>query len=164
MLYTENQSGFTVWDYGPIEGIRHPKNIESLWTAEELAVVSLYKLVDGGTPEGMKSTGSTIQRVNGVVTRVHTHEVIPDHERALAITLSRAQLRNMFVEDGKPANYIKTLVSAMPAGKPRERAIVMLEDVNTFPRDHTLLTKIVAADLYTDAQLDTMWVAAGVGV
>lgn len=75
--------------------------------------------------------------------------------------LTRAQLRNMFVEDGKPANFIKTLVSAMPAGKPRERAIVMLEDTSIFSRDHILLVKIVAAELYTDAQIDTMWVAEG---
>lgn len=82
---------------------------------------------------------------------------------AASYTLTRAQLRNMFVEDGKTANFIKTLVIAMPTGKARERAIIMLEDTDTFTRDHILLTKIVAAGLYTDAQLDAMWIAQGSG-
>ena len=78
---------------------------------------------------------------------------------ALDYQLTRAQLRNMFVEDGKPADFIKTLVLTMTAGKPRERAIVMLEDTDLFPRNHILLVKIVTANLYTDAQIDTMWLA-----
>lgn len=73
-LYLENPANtFTVWAGEAIDDIRHPLNIEQLWTAEELAAVGLYLPADAdAVPDGKMVTSTDVERVAGVVKYVNT--------------------------------------------------------------------------------------------
>lgn len=73
-LYLEAPAGiFTAWFGQPINGIRYPRSIESLWLADELAAIGLYDPAPADpVPDGKISTAVTVDRVEGVVRFVHT--------------------------------------------------------------------------------------------
>ena len=57
--------------------VQHPWAITYLWSAQELAAIGVYPIVEPITPEGKVSTGSSLVFANGVVTREHTYADIP---------------------------------------------------------------------------------------
>ncbi len=63
------------WKGEALQGLRHPKNIEKLWTVEELAAVGLVKAIAFVIPQDWRATGPSTWDVNGVETR--PIEVIP---------------------------------------------------------------------------------------
>jgi len=63
------------WTGEPLNGIKHPKNIEVMWIVEELAAVGLVKAIPFVVPGGWRSTGATTWDANGVATR--PIEIIP---------------------------------------------------------------------------------------
>lgn len=72
MLYLEDGPGYFVeWRGEPLDDVRHPLNIEQLWSADELADINLYVPVDPDIPAGKRVVSQTVQRVNGIVTFVH---------------------------------------------------------------------------------------------
>lgn len=97
-LYLETPSGFTPWAGEAIgegeEAVHYPLHVEQLWSAQELAAIGLYLPAEADpVPDGKVVTGTTIERVNGVVSYVHTladapyptvDEVVFERERRLA--------------------------------------------------------------------------------
>lgn len=79
MLYREvSPSTFEPWTGQPIQDVQYPRSIETKWAAAELAALGLYApLPADPIPEGKRSTGRTVQRVNGDVKFVHALEDIP---------------------------------------------------------------------------------------
>jgi len=78
MLYLETSPNtFSEWTGQPISGVLHPRNIEQLWSAADLAKVGLYAPSTPAVPEGKIVTGQTVQRVNGAVTWVYTLDDAP---------------------------------------------------------------------------------------
>jgi uncharacterized protein YeaC (DUF1315 family) len=81
-LYLETPSGFVAWTGQPIgegeEAVCHPLHIEQLWSAGALADWGLYEPAAGdAVPEGKVVTETAVQRVEGVVTFVHTLADLP---------------------------------------------------------------------------------------
>jgi hypothetical protein len=77
MLYYENPANiFTAWIGQDIGDVRHPIDIETKWTAQELATINLYAPARDDVPEGKQIASSTVQRVAGVVKFVDTYEDI----------------------------------------------------------------------------------------
>jgi hypothetical protein len=75
MLYLENPANtFTAWIGQDIDDVRHPLDIETKWTAEELAAIGLYAPARDEVPAGKLIAASTVQRVGGVVKFVDTYE------------------------------------------------------------------------------------------
>ena len=72
-LYLETSSEtFTAWRGEAIEGVRYPLAIEQRWNADKLAEKGLYAPAAADpAPEGKIVTGTTVQRVSGVVKFVH---------------------------------------------------------------------------------------------
>lgn len=77
MLYREVSDGFVPWDGSPINDIKYPLNIETLWNAQELAAIGLYLPVVPAIPEGTIVVGESVTRVNGVVTYIYALEDAP---------------------------------------------------------------------------------------
>ncbi len=63
------------WKGEPLNGIKHPKNIEIMWIAEELAAVGLVLAIPFVVPEGYHATGPSTYDASGQETR--PVEVIP---------------------------------------------------------------------------------------
>ena len=78
MLYLETSPGeFTPWCGEPINDIRHPLDIEWLWSPDELATVGLYDPEGGDPPpDGFRVADTSVQRVAGTVKHVHIYEAI----------------------------------------------------------------------------------------
>ena len=74
MLYRETSPNtFTVWNGEPINDIQHPLEIERVWSSEQLNAVGLYRIeIETDIPEGKRSTGFTIEMINGVLNKVHS--------------------------------------------------------------------------------------------
>lgn len=77
MLYRETPQGFVGWIGEPIDGIKHPLNIEALWSAQDLVAIGLYRPEVPVIPDNKIVTGEIVARVNGVVTYVYTLEDAP---------------------------------------------------------------------------------------
>lgn len=83
MLYLETSSNnFTIWNGEPIDGITHPKNINNLWTEEELAQINLFEPDSPEEPEQdwVTKAGKHVERDGEVVKFVYDLEVIPLQE------------------------------------------------------------------------------------
>ena len=96
MLYLDNGDGtFELWTGWPIGDVLYPLNIEALWSADDLAALDLYQPVDPGIPADKVSTGSSVQRVDGVVAIVYVlvdrtvdpTEVDAERDRRIALPL-----------------------------------------------------------------------------
>lgn len=71
MLYREMPDGsFKPWFGEELDGVWHSRNIESLWTEEELAAVGLFKAIVPEPPPGKHSVADRVERVDGVVQHV----------------------------------------------------------------------------------------------
>ena len=75
-LHLDAPSGFVRWAGAPINGVLYPVNIEQLWTAQELEAIGLWRddmiAPAEPVPEGKIATAVNVERVNDVVTFVHT--------------------------------------------------------------------------------------------
>jgi hypothetical protein len=57
------------WRGEALNGVKHPKNIEVLWTVEDLAAVGLVKAIPFEIPEGYHATGSSTYDATGQESR-----------------------------------------------------------------------------------------------
>jgi hypothetical protein len=78
-LFKDNLDGnFTAWKGEAIGDIRHPLDIGTKWTSEELAAVGLYAPVEADpVPDGFRIVSRSVQRVGNVVQVVNVTEAIP---------------------------------------------------------------------------------------
>lgn len=68
----------TRWRLEPLNGISHPRNIETLWSDAELAAIGLYRVVPFVLPEGKrKVSGPTYEIVDGKAVESFVVEDIP---------------------------------------------------------------------------------------
>jgi hypothetical protein len=74
--------------------LRHPSNIEVLWTAEELAAVGLVKAVRFVVPEGKRAIGTPSYDKNGV----ETYAVEDTPSPALARKSDLDAIRELLIE------------------------------------------------------------------
>lgn len=158
-LWLEDQGSFHEWDgREKIGDISYQPNIGDLWTAEDLAVIGLYKPVEPPVPFGKVVVGKTVQRSNGVVTYLYTLESVPLSD------LNRIQFRFMVKKLGVgPA--IEQAIAAMPAGSELEQngkilAETLWEDGQLFERSHPLFTQLAPSVGLSPEQIDAAWLVA----
>lgn len=77
MLFLETSKGFVPWNGEPIDGKRHPLNIEDLWSKEALAELRLFLPERAPIPEGKIVTGETVGREGGKVVVIYQLEDAP---------------------------------------------------------------------------------------
>jgi hypothetical protein len=74
MLYKEISGSFVPWHGEKIDGIKHPSNIEVVWTTQDLIAIGLYRPVVPPVPDNKVIIRESVERVNGIVTYVYTLE------------------------------------------------------------------------------------------
>lgn len=71
-LFQKIGSVYTPWVGDPVDGVRHPMNIETAWSTEELAAINLYTPAPAApVPDGKVSTSVIVVDVGGVPSYVH---------------------------------------------------------------------------------------------
>lgn len=158
-LWLEENGAFREWDgREKIGDVSYQPNIGDLWTDDELAAIGLYRPIEPEIPTGKVVAGSTVQRVNGVVTFVYTLESVP------LADLNRIQFEFMIEKLGLDAG-IKAAIAAMPDGTEVEQnakilALVLYRSGQRFERSHPLFTELAPAVGVTSEQIDAAWIVA----
>ena len=117
------------WTGEPINDIRHPRNIEQLWSAAELAKIGLERY----TPP--------------------KPEPVPADPMTLAI--SRFQFKIALGEAGLA--QVRKALAATADADTRHRLTIGLTDREYFLRDDPLIGQIVTALGLTKKQADALW-------
>ena len=162
MLYKETQDGFAPWNpTDPIGGVRYPPNIGELWSAAELAALGLYAPAPADPiPEGKIVTGTTVQRVGGVVKFVNTLDDAPVPTPA-DTPLTMRQLRlGLLLIGGFPATFIQDAINAIPDATQRGVAQIWYDESATVEWDHPMTQQLIAAAGITTEQAAAMWMQA----
>lgn len=98
-LYLENPADtFTRRNGEPIGGVAHPRNIEQLWSAQELAAIGLYQpVVADPVPDGKRIVSTSVQRAGRAVKFVHVLEDIPPPSQEQLDAEAAEQAREDFI-------------------------------------------------------------------
>jgi hypothetical protein len=62
MLVIQTDDGLVPWNGEPINGTSHPRNIEQLWSDEELAAVGLCRVEDQPVPADKVARDWTLEK------------------------------------------------------------------------------------------------------
>lgn len=159
MLYKETKDGFELWLGEPVNGVRHPPNVETLWTPAELEAVGLYKPVETPVPEGKAIVSETVARVDGVVRYVYTLTDAPPPDPN-DFPLSDRQLRLGLVMSGVSLDTIETAISSIP--DPIQRAVAQIWWDRSLKIEwaHPMRVQLQALVGLTDEQARAMWLMA----
>ena len=78
VAYLETDTGFDLWAGQEIDGVMHPRNIDTLWSDADLNAIGLFRPAEADpVPEGKRVVSTSVQRVNGAVKYVHELEDLP---------------------------------------------------------------------------------------
>lgn len=157
-LYSEVSPGtFREWDGGLINEVRHPRNIEQLWTDAELAELGLYRPAADPTtaPQGHRIATVSVQRVNGVVSYVNTYEPLP---LADFPPLTPRQFRLGLLAAGKLA-AVDLAIDALPEPQ-RSAAKIEWEFATMIQRTHPMVVTLSAALQLNEVDVNQLWFSA----
>jgi hypothetical protein len=154
-LYFEGEGAWVEWTGQAVNGVRHPLNVEQLWSTDDLERAGLYSPVVPRVPSGQVVTHRYVDRVDGVVTWVYTLEGSP------LADLNRIQFEFM-VEKLGLEDDIFSAIEAMPNETDDEEnakimALVLFRSGQRFERSHPLFTTLAPAIGLTSEQIDAAW-------
>ena len=161
MLYYEQSANtFTAWVGQPISGIRHPPNIENLWTTQELTAKDLYVPESAdAVANGKTVISSTVKRIGGVVKYVNTLIDTPP-ESPSNFPLSDRQLRLGLIAGGIPLASIEAAIATIPDATQRHAAEIWWDRSVEVHCDHPMTQSLIALVGITTQQASAMWLAA----
>ena len=159
MLYKETPEGFVLWTGESIDGVRHPMNIETLWTPQELAAIGLYVPEETPIPAGKIATSTNVHRVNGVVRYVHDLEYAPAPNPA-DFPLSDRQLRLGLILAGFNLANIQAAIDAIPDAVHRAVAQVWWDRSIEIRWDHPMTQTLIGLAGLTQQEAAAMWITA----
>lgn len=118
-------STLATWAGEPINGYRHPENIETLWSDEDLAAIGLARPTPFVLPEGKQTVGPMrVENVDGVPAFVYDLEDIPLSQ----IVLNKRQFYTALAlqqfitfeeaDDAMAGNALPTALQAIVEGTP----------------------------------------------
>lgn len=159
-LYLETPEGFRPWDGGPIDGILHPRNIATKWSASELAAVRLFKPHDPGVPEGKRVVDRHVALLGDVVSWVYDLEDIPPpHPRDQP--LSKRQLRlGLLAHEVLPSTVRATIETAIGDPLEREKALTWFDFTDVIEWDHPETQMLLVLAGFTPETASAMWMEA----
>lgn len=143
----------TPWNGEPLSGLRHPANIEALWSADELAAIGLAKPKPFSVPDGKVAVGPvTYVLVNG---SVEESREVEDAPNPVPQVITKLQLRNALVS----LDLWATLRAALDADLEAQEVFDLASDVN---RGHPLVAAFAQSLGKTNAEIDGIFrMAAG---
>ena len=120
-----------LWQGEALEGVRHPSNIEALWTAQELAAIGLVRAIPMVIPEGFRAAGRPSYGADG--TEAITLEAIPPptaeeidagKERRLDDELATLAFRVLFAHENRIRVFEGQYAISAPGFRAALRALV----------------------------------------
>lgn len=161
------------WRGEPVNGVRHPLNIEQMWNDEELASAGLAKPASFTAPEGKVRTGDVrYVLVEGAVREEYDIEDAPPapvppsisdrqffQAMALAGGITQAEALAA-VRTGDIPAALAAIIAQMPA-EAKFNAEMLLSGATVFERTHALTEQLGAAMGWTSAQIDELFRMAG---
>lgn len=154
-LYREHPLGaFSLWDPGqPIDGVLYSPGIAWVWGEDALAALGLYApAAADAVPDGKIVTGTTVDRVSGVVRFVHTLEDAPVYVPQ-SITMRQARLALLAAD-------LLADVEAIMAQPGREAARIEWEYATEMRRDHELITSLASELGLSADDIDALFIVA----
>lgn len=121
------------WAGGPINGIRHPRNIEQLWSDEELAAVGLERY------------------------KPPKPEPVPVDP--LTQPISRLQFKAVLRIAGL-YDAVAQAIASIPDPVQKAVAQAKFEDSDSYDRDDPLFAMLAPTIGVTDEQIDALWLQA----
>lgn len=166
MLAYQSGGVYRPWTGEALAGVRHPLNIEQLWTDAQLAAVGLYRVIPFVAPDGYSRTGQPSYALSGsAVAETFSvlldppTQIISDRQffQALALqgAISQAEALDAVKTGTIPAAmqaYVNTL-----SGNDRFNAQMLLSGAVEFRRDHPLVAAYAAAMGWTGTATDDLW-------
>lgn len=117
-LYRVLNSIAVRWEGEPINGVKHPLNIENKWAEKELSKIGLYKpLPPDDIPDGKISVGRVVKYIDGSVKWVH---ILKDNSQVTATSEEVNEERARRIAHGAKFNVtgIETKISV--TGRPED--------------------------------------------
>lgn len=167
MLYYKNQDdtiGLT-WKGEPIDGVRHPKAVEKLWSDAELAAVGLYKkvvnTVDNSTTVNTKTEISdpVFDGEKFVVTETVSDQTTEEIKDSLP-ALTPRQLRLGLLAAGYNDTAIRAKLNTIVEPELREAALIEWEFAGAFLRTNPILIAVAASLGLSDDDINVLWINA----
>lgn len=140
------------WHGEAVNGIKHPLNIEQLWSDAELLAAGLYRVVLFTPADGMKVSGAPRYELFGdVVQQVFdVIEIPPTVVDSVTAAQAKVSLYN--------AGLLPTVTQAMEQAYPPAK--IFFDHAPEWHRDHPYVQGFAMELGFDDAQLDALFEAA----
>jgi len=163
-LYVETVNGdFQPWTGQPVSNgsvsVRHPLNIETAWTAQQLAAWKLYAPVSFPVPAGKQISSRTVARIGGVVKYVDVYEDIPAGGPE-NYPLSDRQLRLGLIMNGISLEIVDAAIDSIADPIQKAVAKVWWDRSTSIEWNHVMTQTMLQLVGITKEQASLMWMAA----
>jgi len=159
-LYKEvSNNTFAIWNGEPIDGIRYPKNIESLWSNTNLAALDLYIPVDPGVADGRIVNTTSVARISNNVQYSYTYRDLSE-EIPANFPLTSRQLRLGLIRNGYTLSFIQNIIDAIPDSTERDEAQVWWEFSDQIEWEHPMTGALLTLSGISANDAVTMWMTA----
>lgn len=154
-LYLEFEPGtFRAWQGELIDDVTHPRDIETLWSPNDLEAVGLYSPAPADdVPVGQQIVSTSVQRVAGVVRYVNVLEAVPAAPVPQSISPLQAR-KALRLKGFRPA--VDAYVASLPEDEREE-----WEYATEIRRDNAIIAAGIAAGIMTETQVDEVFVVGG---
>lgn len=162
MLYTISANTAVEWrgEILPGENVRHPLNIEQLWSEAELNSHGLYKLTAADAiPEGKQAQSSSVQVVNGQPKTVYVLEDIPEPSPSDYVLTAR-QIRLGLIRHNVSLATVQSAINAITDSQQRDEAQVYWDYSTAILWDHPMTQALLTLSGIPEANAAAMWLVA----
>ncbi len=160
-LYRVENDKAVQWNGESINDVSHPRNIEQVWSDEELNAIGLYKLLPGDDiPAGKEIVSEVIGVVDGSPKIVRVFQDIDMDKKRKGMTTTRLQLKAVLLQYG--------LLDKIDALVAQSDALTQMAwtEASRFERSSPLVIALASFLTWddgtpvTDEEIDDMFVAA----
>ena len=162
MLFLKTKDAYPEWRGEAIGDIKHPLNIEALWSDDELEKVGLFKAAEPPIPDGKLVTGRHAELIDDVLTIVYD---LQDKPLAPVDTRFRPLDPWQFwamVEIAGLAQPISDAFESIPDATVKAVARAKLQHVSKYHRSDPLFSDpyLLSRIGKTSAEIDALWLQA----
>lgn len=136
-------------------GLQYAANTVVLWTAEELAQIGVFPLVDDPIPAGKVAASSSISFDGHLARRVHVLVDAPPTPVVVPASVTPAQAKLALYQAGKLAD-----VEAAVAAHPYEPVRIYFNNALQWERDNPYIMGLAQQLSWTETQVDALFIAA----
>lgn len=156
MLYIKTKDAYELWNGEPINGVRHPKNIESVWSKEDLEAAGFHIVDLPVVPNGQKVTDQAIVEVEGKPVVEYTLV----EESPADFPLTARQLRLGLIRNGIPLSTVINAIAGIQDELQRDEAQVYWEYSTHIRWEHPMTQALIAIAGIKQADAAAMWLVA----